>query len=104
MLDFTHSVEHKNFEVLIVVDDHTYSTGCAETGPSYSSGGEPAELADVEVVGGHVELDFNKGSFKRLFDTHVNATDLVFDALVEKHTDCLHEELLEHAENLQDEC
>jgi len=103
--DFTYSADDKGFDVVVVLDhgDYTYSAGCAATGPSYSSGGEPAEPAEVEISSGMLELDFCAGSFKRLFDLHINATDKVFDALCEKHAEELEEQLLEYASDYAEE-
>ena len=35
----------------------TYLKGCPEQGPSYASGGEPAEWAEIEIIRATIETD-----------------------------------------------
>ena len=96
--DFSYAMAHKDLDVVVYVDDYSYTPGCPETGPSYSSGGEPAEPAEVEIISGYVELDFTNGSFKRLFDDNANATTTLFDTLVEREVEDIESELESYIE------
>ncbi len=98
-MDYTYGVFDKGFDIALVFDhgDYRYYAGRPEQGPTYDCGGEPAEPEEIEILSGMVELDFCEGSFKRLFDAYINATDTVFDTLCEANEEALTEGLLEFA-------
>tara|TARA_Y100000310_G_scaffold150480_1_gene149916 strand:+ start:2269 stop:2619 length:351 start_codon:yes stop_codon:yes gene_type:complete len=79
--------------------DFTFTAGRPETGPSYASGGEPAEPATVEIM--EIYVEDGKGWKKTSSD---RLEDKILEERLEMFIDGLHDNLVESArDDLLDE-
>jgi hypothetical protein len=47
---FTQQLTHPNNDEILMCVEYTYTPGAPEQGPSYASGGQPADPPEVEIV------------------------------------------------------
>ncbi len=77
------NIENEQIEITALIE-YTITPGCPAQGPSYASGGEPAEPAEIEIR--EVELEISDPRFegdrfrepcpKWLFDYLANSSDV----------------------------
>lgn len=73
-------VEIDDIEIMLDVA-YSYSPGAPEQGPSYASGGEPAEAAEIEITG----MSVKGAEVPQWFFDAVLASEKVMDWLQEQH-------------------
>ena len=78
---FTQQLTHPNNDEILMCVEYTYLPGAPEEGPSYASGGQPADPPEIDIVNifikatgdkiGVTEAEFEK-FYELLLENHVD--------------------------------